>query len=487
MTNAWANPDSSFACGGSIETEVWQTWDENMHYFLMQQQLKKRLVQQADVYALYDVQTYTHNLVSMARRCNRTKRLTEISILIQTAYAELEPGTTSSPGRRWVCRGGSICNDKNRLLNKEVILDSAQFLGLASSIANALALSNTPISNDERTFIENTIQITSEHLLRWGNDNAINSIFKKAEAEISDVKNGSSELFFTDYPLWLITIYAEIAGIIQNKDRRQLSNIALSDENKARMHMHLSALLRFFNARIYIYRNQDSTYGNLNLADLDRGYWRFYADNSYAGYEKEEKPIVCRFPDKDKSKYKIEVNVSANTVPQRQDTGWDISHARRLVHALDALERNRNALKSIFSLDEDQLPIVGLTTAFANTLVAVMWNRDMAYPLFSNYWCGANGWYRVGYDNGTRTCREGYPPFGLTNSFVTGGYITWARFKPVIGLLGQRLYDLISSPDVADSSFINKYYPGLGKSVNSQVPSLARFMFLPSLVGVTEE
>ena len=51
-------------------------------------------------------------------------------------------------------------------------------------------------------------------------------------------------------------------------------------------------------------------------------------------------------------------------------------------------------------------------------------NGDATQPLFSNYWSGVNGWYRVAYDNGADQCREGYPPYGLTDSFPTGGYLT---------------------------------------------------------------
>lgn len=118
-THAANTADADFACGGSVEAEVWEAWDGNVRDYLRQSQLDARLIKQGDVYALYDIQTYTHNMVSMASRCNRTNRLKEVAGLIHIAYDALEPGTQSSPGRRWVCRGGSICNDKNRLLNQE--------------------------------------------------------------------------------------------------------------------------------------------------------------------------------------------------------------------------------------------------------------------------------------------------------------------------------------------------------------------------------
>jgi hypothetical protein len=75
----------------------------------------------------------------------------------------------------------------------------------------------------------------------------------------------------------------------------------------------------------------------------------------------------------------------------------------------------------------------------------------------------------------------------MTVSFPTGGYITWARYNPTIGLLGQRLYELTSSDDGKANPFIVKYYKGLKKSVPVQNINLARFMFLPSLVGIPNE
>lgn len=482
-----AAQDNRFECGGSVEAEVWGAWDANIRDFLKQRQLQDRLLKQGDVYALYDFQTYTHNMVSMARRCNRTSRLLEVADLVRIAYGALEQGTLFSPGRRWVCRGGAICNYKNRLLNKEVMLCSLQFLALASSVANALASSGAPLGEEGKAFIRDTVQIVTEHLLRWGDDAAIKTMLKAAAATPQDVKNSSSALFFTDKPLWLITIYADLSGILQSQDRRSPGFSGIADGDKARLRRHLSALLQFFSARISFQRKVSGRLANVDLADLDRGYWRLYADNRYAGYEGELKPVVCSPLKNGKTGFAMDVKIPADAVQKREDTGWDISHARRLVHALDALERNRDAMKAKFSLTDGQLPGIALTSAFASTLVEVVWNGDTAKPLFSNYWSGANGWYRVAYDNGTGQCREGYPPYGLTDSFPTGGYITWARYQPVIGLLGQRLYDLISTSYGANSPFIVKYYPRLSKSANSQVQTLSRFMFLPSLVGVIKD
>jgi hypothetical protein len=478
-----AEQDTRFQCGGIVEKEVWNLWDRNIHNYIDTQLLGDRLLKHGDVNALYYFQLYTSNMVSMSQRCKRADRLQEIAKLIRTAYDALEPGTPDSPGRRWVCRGGSICNDKNGLINTEVMLYSVQFLGLASSVANALATLGDPLNDEEINFIRDTVQIIIEHLVRWSDDETISALQKSIKAASKDVKTGSSALFFTDKQLWLITIYAEIAGIFESQGSQISDFVKLPESTKERLNKHLSTLLQLFSARISIQRNPNSRLGNADLADLDRGYWRLYGENRYAGYEESEKPVVCEPSTDGKNKYKMEYHVLPDEVEKRQDIGWDISHARRLVQVLYALERNRDAIKKIFSIVDSEIPPISLSNSFANTLVAVIWDGDISEPLFTNYWCGANGWYRVAYDNGTGQCREGTPPYGLTDSFLTGGYITWERYLLTIGKLGHRFYELMNSSDKKELEFVEKYYPALSKGERDKINNLSIFMFLPSLVG----
>jgi hypothetical protein len=482
-----AGQDDRFSCGGSVETEVWTLWDKGVRDVVTKQQLQARLLDKGDVYALYDIQNDTQSVVSMASRCGRTSRLREIARLVDTAYGALEQGPPRSPARRWVCHGGSSCNEKNGLLGKEVMLDSLQFLVLASSVANVLATSGTQLTDEDKTFIRKTVLIVREHVLRWGDDKAIAAIQKAAKATPQDVEGDSPELLFLDRHLWMITLYAECAGILDAWERRSLGDIGITAGDKERFRKHLSSLLQFFIKRISLQKDASGRLGNVNLADLDRGYWRLFFDNRYAGYEGKQKPVVCDYLKNDKTKFTMDTVVPVDTVPIRQDIGWDISHARRLVPALDALERNREAMKKIYSISDSQLPATGLPLTFANTLVAVVWNGDENKPLFSNWWSGANGWYRVAYDNKTGQCREGYPPYGLTDTFATGGYAAWARYRPVIGSIGQRLYHLVSSPEGASSPFITQYYKEFSESASDQVRTLWKFMFFPSLVGVNNK
>jgi hypothetical protein len=480
-----AQQDARFECGGAVEAEIWGVWDANVRNFLDDRQLQERLLKQGDVYALYDFETYIYNAASMARRCHRIARLREMAKLIHAAYRALQPGTPVSPGRRWVCRGGAICSEKNRLLNNEVALDSAQFLGLATSVAGALASSGA-MDEDADLFIADTIQVTAEHLLRWGDDAGIDRLRRLAEATPNDVENNSSALFFSDHELWLIAIYAELSGLLQSQARRSAGQIRLTDDSRARMRRHLIALLRFFARRTSFQQAPNGPLAGLRTADLDRGYWRLLDANRYAAYEQETKPVECVPSENSEGGFKLRIRVPPEAVRRRADIGWDFSHMRRLVPALDALERNRAAIIEIFHLTEAQMPPAGLGKAFAATLVSTIWNGDPARPLFANYWSGANGWYRVAYDNGSGKCVEGYPPYGMSEAFLTGGYIAWARYLPVIGTLGLTLYDLIENPDPENSAFTAKYYSGLASTASMQDRTLTRFMFLPSLVATKQ-
>lgn len=477
---AWAagnSADVAFVCGGKLESEVWQLWNGSAKEYLRTQQFTKRLKDQGDTYALYDVQTYTHNLVAMAQRCQRIDRLKEMADVFGAAFASLEVAPDGKIGLAWVCKGGLVCNDKNRLINREVMLTSVQFLALTASVANGLA--QAP-KQKQGKFVEQTA-ITS--LLRWGDADAVRQIDKQLAAQAQDVKGGSSALFFTDKPLWMIAIYADLAGILLNNPSLR-TDAKLTEAQLQSMRVHLTMLLKLFAARITVMDGVGRDGREVKLADLDRGFWRLYADNKYAGYSGSEKPVNCiKQPD---GTFKTKVSLDAGTLAPVENIGWDISHARRLVHAFDAIERNRKALQQVFGVSAADLPSAQTMRAFAQQLAVKVWNGDAGFPLFANYWSGVNGWYRVAYDNGTPRCMEGYPPFGLTDSFATGGYASWARYAPEIRPLGRRLYRLSVSKAEADRRFMDKYYPGLGVKASADNKMLTQLMFWPSLVEAVD-
>jgi hypothetical protein len=487
-TQAGAQDASRFECGGKVEVEVWNAWEVNLQPFLQERQIKQRLIEQGDVYALYDFEVYARNLVSMARRCERTERLLHMARIMRMAFQALEPDTARSPGRRWICRGGLICNQTNGLLNKEVLLDSAQFLALAASVANALASSGKRLSSEEerteaKEFVSDTVKVVSEHLLRWGDTRTIQRLRRLTTVRPEDVEPNSSALFFSDFELWSIAMYAELAGILALHPQDNMSALKISAGSGENMRAHLGALLRFFNARLSFRPESKSQSKSGMLADLDRGYWRLHNTNRYAGYESDTKPVKCLPSPTGKNGFNLEVIIPAESIPPRSDIGWDFSHSARFVHVADALDRNRHALAQVFLVKEAQMPPKNLGAAFAATLVAVIWNGSVSMPLFSNYWSGANGWYRVAYDNGTGQCREGYPPFGMSEVFATGGYATWSKYVPTIGRIAAALYEEINRAEKTSAPFIRKYYTTLSDAASVQDRNLAMLMFLPSLVS----
>lgn len=496
-----------FVCGGEIERQSWTLWDRSIRNWV-RKSLDDRLRREGDVYVLYDMQTYLHNLAALARRCQRIGRLKEMASALGPAYQSLEAGSWLSPGRRWVCTGGRICKGHAGLLGQEVQLVSVQFLGLTSSIANALATARQPLDEEARIFIRTTSSVIAEHMQRWGNRKAIDRLADAAGASADDVKSGSTGLLFTDKPLWMIGIYAEWAGMLdgghgqygrqgkqgeQEKHNEAQPQRPSHDELEA-MARHLRVLLKAFNARLTYRTVHHAQGGELKIAELDRGYWRLFRDHRYAGYEGMEKPLLC--PDKDKLRTAGAApnpaplqRIDAASIPRRPEVGWDLSHGRRLVPVLDALERNRTAVTNVFNLTPKELPPDDLVVRFANALVALSWNADVKQPLFRNYLSGANGWYRVGYAT-AGNCNEGTPPFGLSESFVTGGYAAWGREQAIIRQLGRRLYQMTAQPGQTDKhggDFIAQHYPAFSPSSPPMVKSLSNLMFLPSLVGVAGE
>lgn len=464
----------NFFCGGRLERELWSLWDDSAKNYLLTRQIDSRLKEQGDTYSLYDLQTYSHNLVAMARRCSRLERLEEMADVFGTAYSVLEVSPSRKSGLAWICRGGSVCNSKNRLIDKEVMLTSLQFLALVSSLSNGLAQES---SQSKVMFIEETVMISMSHLLRWGDVKAIQKLDQLIKTKASDIKDGSSEFLFTDKHLWMIAIYADLAGIFMRKPDL-LSKTGLSAERLSILKEHFRLLLRLLAARVTV-TSIAGRNGSVKVATLDPGFWRLYAYAKYAGYTGTERPMDCL----KQNDIFIRLYSPLVDIPDPvDDIGWDLSHSRRLVHVFDAIERNRDAVQHVFEINDEYIPEPQTIRAFSGQLVERVWNGDSNFPLFSNYWSGANGWYRVDYDNGTSRCLEGYPPFGLTDAFITGGYISWGRYNPEIYSLGRRLYILSKSDYPNDRKFMESYYSRLGVNGNGNTKMLMQLMFWPSLV-----
>jgi hypothetical protein len=151
------------------------------------------------------------------------------------------------------------------------------------------------------------------------------------------------------------------------------------------------------------------------------------------------------------------------------------------------VERHGSEALLRYNLPAGSLPFVERKAAYANQLVDVIWNQDLSRPLFSNYWSGANGWYRVAYDPGNGSCRQGKAPFSLSSSFPEGGFIGWQSYNPTLCRLGQRLFSLSLSIDPQDTAWFKKYYQHLWfYNAFSPLSSFKKIQFYSSLVGCTD-
>ena len=461
-------PDTltSFACGGSVEQRLWALWDGGARDAVRTQLIEKRLLRTGDTYALYDLQTKLGNLVAMADRCRRKSRLLELADLLLPVFKRLE--TLPPPyeyQQGWVCRGGSLCTKANHRLGREVLLVSLQGLGLFTDLAARLA-TQSDSTLQRHPFVRLTASSAQGHLERMASTALRDSLRRRLRAKPEDVKGSSSELLFTSFDIWRYIIAINTAAF---------SSTSWSPSQAVRAVVHDTAQL--FSQRTVVDRTTTSS-----RASLDPGFWDRRVDHAYAGYEGPVSPVVC-----------IKHNGRLRPVPRNPailpqpvaNMGWDISHARRLVPLFDAVERHGSQALLRYGLEAGNLPSAEVRAAYANQLADVIWNQDPRRPLFTNYWSGANGWYRVAYDPGNGACRIGASPYGLTAAFAQGGFITWGSTHHALGMLGKKIYYLSISTNSADLAWIAMYYPLL--AVSDMAPGsmqMGKIQFLPSLISV---
>lgn len=465
-----AQPDSAFRCGGEVESRAWALWDESGRALVVKSFIDDRLLALGDTYGLYDFQASTHNLLALAARCRRGDRLREFAKAVAHTYDALEPMTG---GLGWRCSGGRSCGEGSTLHDTEVVLTTSQFLALALHTASALAAVGKA-DEDTDDFIARTAMLGVDHLNRWAADAKQARPEERARATAAQARDGQSRWFFTDVDLWTLAAYAELATI-QEAVPSLREHVAAELTPAARQ--RLVGLLALLRSRLTLSAVESPRLreGRGTAADLDRGFWRAYRDNRYAAYAGREPPVSCAG-----AKGEPRVNVRPESVPLVDSGGWDFSHARRLVHVIEALDRARAAMSRHYKLPPEAVP-ARLAPAFATALVVRVWNGDEQRPLFANYWDGSNGWYRAGYVS-AGNCFEGYGPHGLSDAFALGGFAQWSGARPEIAPLARRVYALAASTREDDAAFVRTYYSGLGRQVSSSIRTLAQLQFWPSLV-----
>lgn len=450
--NARPQNPVDFSKNGEIHEQVIHLW--NTHYRdYFASEIQRRLFEQGDVYVLYDVQIGgLQSFVEMTRRCKDTPQIGELVELLNPVLSKLEPISATDESTGWICNGGHICTAYG-FLGKEVRLCSAQFLGLLGALATSISENIRPHRRTaaENEFVSHTFNTMAVQMNRWLTSSYFASVERRLPITTTDIKDGNSRFYFSDQDLWFLTILSDLSALHRSGIRPAKADGKKAFDELRQKTAGIQKIFDLFLARAFL----SPSPGGMR-ADLDRGFWKFHFDTRYAGYTGDQSPVSWK--ENRENKAEMITSVPWDNRYLAADAGWDISHARRLVPALETFTRNRKHIRAVWEYDNPAFDPEALRQAFANQLVEKIWNGDLKYPLFSNFWSGDNGWYRVAYANQTGRQFVGYPPYGLSISIPSGGYPVWGAFHPTLRTIFNNIYQLSQTDDAEATSFVSKYY-----------------------------
>lgn len=465
-----------FSKKGEIHDQVIYSWD-NYYRDYFASEIKKRLFENGDVYVLYDLQNGgLQSFVEMTRRCKDTKQIGELVDLLSPVFSALKPVSPDN-SEGWICTGGPNCT-AYALLGKEVPLCSVQYLGLLGALATTIT-ENIPFRKqtmEEKAFVKNTFNTMSVQLNRWFTESYFKSVERRLPRTAADLKDANLGHYFSDRDLWFLTALSDLSELHQAGVKP-----AAEDGKKAWTGLQtqkegIGKIFDLFLARSYITKTV-----NGNRAEIDKGFWKTHFDNRYAKYSGPVSPVY--WEQARDGKWNMITRVKLDSTYLSDDVSWDISHARRLVPALETFARNRENINKVWGYNNSAFDPMALRQAYANQIAEKIWNGNREYPLFTNYWSGDNGWYRVAYANQTGRRMEGYPPYGMNTSMPLGGYPIWSSFHPTLRTVFRNLFELSRSSDPTARSFVSVYYKEVfaNKSKTSVKP-VQSLAFLSDLV-----
>jgi len=469
------------SCTGDVHTQAITLWEHSLRDYF-NKQINNGLNKSGNVYVLYYTQEELQPFVEMTRRCKDRQQIAELVETLNPTFTSLRPLPSAPNVRGWVCTGGPTCTSGNHLLGKEVPLCSAQFLGLLGALATDI-VETIPADQRtvaEKTFVTNAATAMATQLDNWLSPTYFKQVVVRTNMTPADVKDGQSKYFFQDRDLWYMTTLSDLAEL--HRAGIKLNDVGVrAFKSLQAKHNQIKNMFDLFLARITLTNTSSGP-----RAEIDRGYWRNYADSKYAAYNASTSPVLCHKNTLGLMQKTFRIKSEASYLDP--NLGWDLSHARRLIPALNTFVRNRSNLATVYGYQNQAFDPARLQVALANQVIDKIWNKDKQYPLFSNFWDGSNGWYRAGYENGTGNCQPGQAPYSLAWSFPTGGYPQWGEFNYIIRSLTTRLYELFKSTNPKDEGFVSKYYPALWKyskthSEKSKVSDLWALTFLSAAVG----
>lgn len=403
--------------------------------------------QRSHPYELYDVQLETNNLLKYSEYSHDLYMLEELVSLYVRALETLDETDQyvfyyypRSP-RRTVHTLGTKHKMWLNQNGEESIQASSQFLYIVSEaiviIANLEQKEQTPLMQD---FVRKFTPILLDHYNRWifnssgifqvrgwgcklngkyveSGLNHFDFIKSKLERKLGDCASPSYCNAVTDTDMWIITGVSNILAASRKDD--QLMPLSLKEFGRLLTYVKLG--MELIKSRITYKKLKNFDRKIVEGVNFDLGVWNDHPGRALAWY------CDKKYPDS---------SLIRNSKKQHQpDSGWDLSHARRFVNVFGSLCRNQELLHFDF-------PTPPLLEKLANQFIYGTFNRNFAFPLFTNFMDGTNGWYRVDY---SRRKGFGYGPWDMSIAALTGGYGFWVKYNKDIRKLYCSLYQMVDS------------------------------------------
>ncbi len=410
---------------------------------------------------LYNIQGETNNLLKYSAYCRQYDILNELIALYlqslntltetdQYVYAYYPEGQKRSVQRLKKKFRMWVSNEKP--VGREVILDSSQFLYLLSDTVSIIVdipkEKRTPVMQEA---LNKFIPLLVEHYNRWIFDSPgpfqvrgwgcryngkhlpagmthMEYINKKIDKKLGNGDSPSYCNSVSDVDMWIIAGVANILTVYQ-KDK---ALVPITSNEYKNFLSYLKTGINLLESRFSYTRLKNIEDKPVVGALFDAGAFDDHVDFTHAGYSGKDHPLALR----GKSMY------------QGKGTGWDLSHARRLVHVYSTLLKARDVLGLNY-------PTKAHMEKMANQLIYGTFNRDFKKPLFTNFMDGSNGWYRIGFSG-----REGfgYGPSDLSLAVFEGGYGFWSVYNPDIKKVFLEFRDMLQSDDPSIRKHIVDHY-----------------------------
>lgn len=437
-----------------MHTDILQLWDNS------KKRLAKgiRVMNDRSTMPLYYLQQSTANLFIYATNTENYELLDDIAKVYLEAADKLNAmDSTNTAARAWLANG------------KESILTSAQFLNAASKMINRITMMPKEAVQEcphLSSFIEVYAPIVISHYQRWVFEeeaftvspwgcskqrmNHYELVKAKINQELGDRVSYCNVVL--DVDLWIISGVLEIIAA----KSRYPDRIGLSDDQLASFKEYTQVGFELIEGILQDTKIKDFDGNEVTGVAIQPGAWTDHPDYQYAA----------------------DTSISTGITPSKgsvEGISWDISHARRWVHILESMLENKHHIGSDF-------PDNSTMEKFANQVVYKIFNGNFEYPLFSNYFDGTNGWYRVNY---SRREGFGYRPYDLSKEALTSGFFFWSKYNADLARLQKKLLEVIQDKDKQEhiDNYYGTYYMGYKRVANIDIDkkgSLDLLQFLPT-------